>query len=191
MRTCSASRRPTRPCTAAGVNPIEYKQRRGIVPKDLPAILGSDIAGTVEDSRAEGFAAGDPVFGFARTGAYAELAATPAALLAGRPNGLDDVHAAALPVAGLTAWQGLFDHGGLQRGQTALIAGAAGGVGHLAVQFAKRAGARVIGTGSARNRDHVLGLGADEFVDYGAQDVATAVQGVDLAFDTVGGDTTA
>jgi NADPH:quinone reductase-like Zn-dependent oxidoreductase len=175
---------------AAAVNPIDWKFRSGRVPKDLPAVLGSDIAGTIESSRAEGFAVGDPVFGFARTGAYAELAATPATLLAGRPPELDAVHAAALPVAGLTAWQALFDHGELQSGQTVLVTGAAGGVGHLAVQFAKRAGARVIGTGSARNREHVLGLGADEFVDYGSQDVATAVSGVDLAFDTVGGDTT-
>ena len=93
-------------------------------------------------------------------------------------------------MAGLTAWQALFDRGGLQDGQTALIAGAAGGVGHFAVQFAKLAGARVIGTGSSRNRDFVLGLGADEYVDYTQQDVAEAVSGVDVAFDTVGGETT-
>jgi len=177
--------------SAAAVNPIDWKFRRGLVPKDLPAILGSDIAGRVETSRAEGFATGDPVFGFARSGAYAELAATPATVIASRPSELDPVHAAALPVAGLTAWQALFDHGGLQSGQTVLIAGAAGGVGHLAVQLAKRAGARVIGTASARNRDHVLALGADEFVDYGTQDVATAVSGVDLAFDAVGADSAA
>lgn len=77
---------------------------------------------------------------------------------------------------------------GLERSQTVLIAGAAGGVGHLAVQFAKRAGARVIGTASARNRDHVLGLGADQFIDYTSEDVAAAATGVDVAFDTVGGD---
>src|SRR5207244_6117432 len=79
---------------------------------------------------------------------------------------------------------------GRERGQTVLIAGAAGGVGHLAVQFAKLAGARVIGTGSSRNRDFVLGLGADEYVDYTQQDVGEAVSGVDVAFDTVGGETT-
>ena len=82
----------------------------------------------------------------------------------------DDITAvAALPVAGLTAWQALFDRGGLERGQTVLIAGAAGGVGHLAVQFGRHAGARVVGTGSARNRDFVLGLDADEFLDYTAR----------------------
>ena len=90
-------------------------------------------------------------------------------------------------MSGLTAWQALFDRGGLEAGQTVLIAGGAGGVGHLAVQFAKVAGARVIATGSTRNRDFVLGLGADEYVDYTAQDVGQTVAGVDLAFDTVGG----
>lgn len=91
----------------------------------------------------------------------------------------------------MTAWQTLFDRGRLESGQTALIAGGAGGVGHLAVQFAKNvAGAKVIGTGSSRNRDFVLGLGADEYVDYTQQDVSEAVSGVDLALDTVGGDTT-
>src|SRR5207244_7795821 len=92
--------------------------------------------------------------------------------------------------AGMTAWQSVFDKGGLESGQTVLVAGAAGGVGHLAVQFAKVGGARVIGTGSSRNRDFVLGLGADEYVDYTQQDVGEAVSDVDVAFDTVGGDTT-
>jgi NADPH:quinone reductase-like Zn-dependent oxidoreductase len=177
--------------SAAAINPIDWKFRSGRVPKELPAILGSDIAGTVETSNAEGFAPGDPVFGFARSGAYAELAATPATRVASRPPELDPVDAAALPVAGLTAWQALFDSGGLQGGQTVLVAGAAGGVGHMAVQFAKRAGARVIGTGSAHSREYVLGLGADGFVDYGSEDMASVAAGVDVAFDTVGGDTTA
>jgi NADPH:quinone reductase-like Zn-dependent oxidoreductase len=93
-------------------------------------------------------------------------------------------------VAAQTAWQGLFDHGGLESGQSSLIAGGAGGVGHFAVQFAKHAGARVIGTGSSRNHDFVIGLGADGYVDYTEQDVAEAVSDVDVAFDTVGGETT-
>jgi NADPH:quinone reductase-like Zn-dependent oxidoreductase len=109
-------------------------------------------------------------------------------MIARKPEGLSHEQAAALPVAGLTAWQALFDRGGLERGQSALIAGASGGVGHLAVQFAKKvAGARTTGIGSTRNRDFVLGLGADEYVDYTQQDVAEAVSGVDLAFDAVGG----
>jgi NADPH:quinone reductase-like Zn-dependent oxidoreductase len=175
---------------AASVNPIDWKIRRGLRPKPLPAILGSDISGTVELSRADGFAEGDEVFGFASSGAYAEFATASTAVLAKKPAGVSFEQAAALPVAGLTAWQALFDRGGLQADQSALIAGAAGGVGHLAVQFARHAGAHAIGTGSARNRDFVLGLGATEYVDYTRQDVAKALSGVDVAFDTVGGATT-
>ena len=133
---------------------------------------------------------GDDVFGYVAGGGYAEFAIASADTIASKPAGLSHEQAAAIPVAGMTAWQALFDRGGLERGQTALIAGAAGGVGHLAVQFAKLAGARVIGTGSSRNRDFVLGIGADEYVDYTEQDVGQAVSGVDVAFDTVGGDTT-
>jgi NADPH:quinone reductase-like Zn-dependent oxidoreductase len=173
---------------ATSVNPADWKQRRS-EPK-LPAILGRDVSGTVEISRADGFAQGDDVFGNLRGGAYAEFVTTPAGVIAKKPADLSHEQAAALPVVGLTAWQALFDRGGLERGQTALIAGAAGGVGHLAVQFAKLAGAQVIGTGSSRNRDFVLGLGADDYVDYTEQDVAEAASGVDVGLDTVGGDTT-
>jgi NADPH:quinone reductase-like Zn-dependent oxidoreductase len=175
---------------AASVNPLDWKIRRGLRPRELPVVLGNDVSGTVESSRAEEFAAGDEVFGFAASGGYAEFATARAEAIVKKPDGVSHEQAAALPVAGLTAWQALFDRGGLQRGQTALIAGAAGGVGHLAVQFATHAGACAIGTGSARNRDFVLGLGAAEFVDYTSQDVAATVSGVDVAFDTVGGDTT-
>jgi NADPH:quinone reductase-like Zn-dependent oxidoreductase len=104
-----------------------------------------------------------------------------------RPAALSDEQAAALPVAGLTAWQALFDRGELRRGQSVLVAGAAGGVGHLAVQFAKVAGADVIGTGSGRNRDFVLGLGADVYLDYASEDPAQLQRQVDVVFDTVGG----
>jgi NADPH:quinone reductase-like Zn-dependent oxidoreductase len=176
---------------AASVNPIDWKCRRGLVSKPLPAVLGSDVSGTVETSRADGFAAGDQVFGISASGGYAEYSTASAAMIAKKPEDVSHEQAAAIPVAGLTAWQALFDRAGLQSGQTALVAGAAGGVGHFAVQFAKLAGARAIGTGSTRNRDFVLGLGADEYVDYTQQDVGEAVSGADVAFDTVGGDTTA
>jgi NADPH:quinone reductase-like Zn-dependent oxidoreductase len=175
---------------AASVNPTDWKARRGLSETRLPAVLGRDVSGTVEVSRADGFAEGDDAFGYVAGGGYAEFALASADTIARKPAGLTHEQAAALPVAGMTAWQALFDRGAIERGQTALIAGAAGGVGHLAVQFAKLAGARVIGTGSSRNRDFVLGLGADEYVDYTQQDVGQAVSGVDLAFDTVGGDTT-
>jgi NADPH:quinone reductase-like Zn-dependent oxidoreductase len=176
---------------AASINPIEWKYRGGLIPKELPAVLGSDVSGTVEVSRADGFAAGEEVFGLAASGAYAEFAATPAAMIARKPAGISHEQAAALPVASTTAWQALFDRAGLEAGQSILISGAAGGVGHMAVQFAKRiAGARTIGIGSPRNREFVLGLGADEYVDYTQQDVADAVSGVDVAFDAVGGELT-
>jgi NADPH:quinone reductase-like Zn-dependent oxidoreductase len=175
---------------AVSVNPIDWKYRRGLIPKQLPAVFGSDVSGIVEVSRAEGIEEGDEVFGIAASGGYAEFASTPAVLLAHKPAGVSHEQAAAIPVGGLTAWQALFDRGGLERGQSVLIAGAAGGVGHFAVQFAKHAGARAIGTGSARNREFVLGLGAERFVDYTSQDVGASVTGVDVAFDTVGGETT-
>jgi NADPH:quinone reductase-like Zn-dependent oxidoreductase len=175
---------------AASVNPIDWKIRRGFVPRELPAVLGQDVSGTVELSRAQGYAAGDDVFGFAKSGGYAELALASVDAIAKKPAGLSHEQAAAIPVGGLTAWQALFDRGGLTRDQTALIAGAAGGVGHFAVQFAKRAGAHVIGIGSSRNRDFVLGLGADEYIDYTRQDVREAGSRVDVALDTVGGETT-
>jgi NADPH:quinone reductase-like Zn-dependent oxidoreductase len=173
---------------AASVNPIDWKYRRGYADKAVPAVLGQDAAGTVEVSRADGYAEGDEVFGFVSSGGYAELATASAGAVARKPDGVSSEQAAAIPVAGITAWQALFDRGGLQSGQTALVAGAAGGVGHFAVQFAKQAGARVVGTGSTRNREFVLGLGADDYVDYTEQDVADVVSGVDVALDTVGGD---
>jgi NADPH:quinone reductase-like Zn-dependent oxidoreductase len=175
---------------AASVNPADWKARRGLREMPLPAVLGYDVSGTVEVSRSATFAEGDEVFGRPASGGYAEFATASADAIARKPAGVSHEQAAAIPVAGMTAWQALFDRGGLESGQTALIAGAAGGVGHLAVQFAKNAGARVIGTGSSRNRDFVLGLGADEYVDYTEQDVGEAVSGVDVAFDTVGGETT-
>src|SRR5437763_5093281 len=175
---------------AASVNPVDWKQRRSLAPEDLPKVLGRDVAGAVELSRADGFADGEEVFGVAATGGYAEYTSSPAGVLAKKPAEVSDEQAAAIPIAGITAWQSLFDVGGLERGQTILIAGAAGGVGHFAVQFAKHAGARVIGVGSSRNRDFVVGLGADEYVDYTEQDVAQSVSEVDVAVDTVGGETT-
>ena len=175
---------------AASVNPADWKFRRGYMEASLPAIPGYDGSGTVEESNDDRFSPGDDVFGNIRS-TYAEYTAAPADVIAKMPDGLSHEQAAAIPVAGLTAWQPLFDKGGLERGQTALIAGAAGGVGHFAVQLAHLAGAHVIGTGSSANRDFVLGLGADEYVDYTQQDVSEAVSDVDVALDTVGGDVTA
>jgi NADPH:quinone reductase-like Zn-dependent oxidoreductase len=175
---------------AASVNPVDWKYQRGHAETDLPIAPGRDVAGTVEASRVDAFAEGDAVLASVPRGGYAEYAVASALATALKPDALTWKQAAALPVTGMTAWQALFDRGGLEAGQTVLIAGAAGGVGHLAVQFAKVAGARVIGTGSSRNRDYVLGLGAAQYVDYTEQDVAETVSDVDLALDTVGGGTT-
>jgi NADPH:quinone reductase-like Zn-dependent oxidoreductase len=175
----------------ASVNPIDWKFRSGMIPKPLPAILGNDMAGVVEASRVTGIEPGQAVLGIASAGSYAELASTPGQLVAPMPDGLDYVHAAALPVAAMTAWQALFDRGGLKEGQSVLIAGAAGGVGHLAVQLARRAGARTIALGSPRNRDFLTQLGATDYVDYTSEDVAGAVSDVDVVFDTVGGELSA
>ena len=174
----------------AALNPIEYKQRRGTSNKELPAILGSDFSGVVERSLAPELAEGTEVFGFAASGAYAELAVTPAAIVAEKPAGISHDQAAALPVAAMTAYQALFDRGRLEGGQRVLIGGASGGVGGFAVQLAKRAGAHVIGLGSASNRDYVRSLGATDYVDYTSEDVTKVVGDVDLAFDAVGGATT-
>ena len=175
---------------AASVNPIDWKRRRGERTLEVPAVLGRDVSGTVAVSRAAGYAEGDAVFGTADTGGYAEYTASPADQIARKPDAITHEQAAAIPVAGLTAWQGVVDHGGLTAGETALVAGAAGGVGHFAVQFARHAGARTIGTGSTANRDFVLGLGVDQYVDYTREGETDAVTGVDLAYDTVGGETT-
>ena len=176
---------------AASVNPVDWKYRRGLASAPLPKVLGVDVSGTVETSRADDFADGDQVFGTSASGGYAEYSTASAAEIAKKPENVSHEQAAAIPASGLTAWQALFDRGGLQRGQTALVAGGGGGVGHFAVQFAKVADARAIATGSTRSRDFVLGLGADEFVDYTQEDVGAAVHDADVALDTVGGDTTA
>ena len=175
----------------ASVNPIDWKIRRGVRETAMPKILGNDGSGVVEVSRAEGFVAGEEVFGIVPSGGYAQFATAGAGTIAKKPAGLSHAQAACLPVAGMTAWQALFDQGGLQAGQRALIAGGAGGVGHLAVQLAKNAGAHTIATGSARNREFILGLGADEYIDYTSQDVSEVAKDVDVAFDAVGGQTTA
>jgi NADPH:quinone reductase-like Zn-dependent oxidoreductase len=102
---------------AASVNAIDWKYRRGFVDRRLPAVLGNDVSGTVEASRAEDFAEGDEVFGFAASGGYAELATASAAAIAKKPAAVSHEQAAAIPLAGLTAWQALFDSAGLERGR--------------------------------------------------------------------------
>ena len=159
---------------AAGVNPVigDFGREAFRERIRLPLILGRDIAGVVQSVglRVTGFVAGEAVFAFAAShgGGYAEYAVVNGQEAARKPRTLDYAQAAGVPLAATTAWQGLFDYGGLSKGQSVLIYGAAGGVGGFAVQFGKATGARVIGTASADHLDYVRDLGADEVVDYQA-----------------------
>ncbi|HEY4289387.1 MAG TPA: NADP-dependent oxidoreductase [Puia sp.] len=182
---------------AISINPVDVKTRQGKGRAGLfkevdPKILGWDVSGIVKESRSLQFEEGDAVFGmvnFPGVGAgYAEYVAAPADQLALKPADVGHPEAAAACLAALTAWQAFADFGKLRSGQRILIHAAAGGVGHFAVQIAKYIGAYVIGTASAENREFVLGLGADEHIDYKSQDVSAAVHGVDFVLDTIGGD---
>ncbi|HMG43640.1 MAG TPA: NADP-dependent oxidoreductase [Acidimicrobiales bacterium] len=158
-----------------------------------PTVPGHEVAGVVAALGwgTTGFSVGDEVFGLSdpfRDGAAAEYLAIEARNLALKPATVDFVGAAALPQAGLTAWQALCVHGRLNAGQTVLVHGAAGGVGSLAVQLARALGAKAIGTGRASARDLVLSLGAVRFVDLDAEPFESVVRGVDVVFDTIGGD---
>ena len=182
---------------ACSVNPIDWKFRagygRGWMSHQLPLTLGAEIAGVVAGLGADvtGYNIGDEIYAYpslARCGGYAEYATVLPSETALKPQTLDFVEAAALPVGVLTAWQA-YDMGGLQAGQKVLIHAAAGGVGSLAVQVAKLRGAHVIGTASARNADFLRELGADETIDYRTTDFAQALHDVDMVFDLIGGAT--
>jgi NADPH:quinone reductase-like Zn-dependent oxidoreductase len=183
---------------AAAVNPVDVWVREGrlkeLLKHELPLVLGWDASGVIE-AVGEGvskFNVGDAVFarsGTARQGTYAEYAVIHEREAAFKPQTLDHIRAAAVPLAALTAWQALFEAGKLYEGQTVLIHGAAGGVGHFAVQFARRAGARVLATASARNQEFVSRLGADKVIDYEAARFEEAAGDVDIVLDTVGGET--
>ena len=179
---------------AAGVNPVDWKIRDGAGQRmgmTLPIVLGSEIAGTVEQV-GEGvynLRVGDAVFGIIKSGGFAEYALANAGDLALKPTSLDFVHAAAVPLGALTAWQAMFDAAGLTQGQRILITSTSGGVGSLAVQLAKDKGAHVTGLASERNEAFVRGLGVDEFVDYKTRAFEEVIKDMDVVFDTVGGDT--
>ncbi|GIE29335.1 NADPH:quinone reductase [Actinoplanes italicus] len=179
---------------AAGLNPVDVKSRaHGGFLGQPPFVLGWDVSGVVEEVGigVTLFTPGDEVFGmpwFPRpAGAYAEYVTAPARHFAAKPAGLDHVHAAGLPLAGLTAWQALVDRAEVLPGQRVLIHAAAGGVGHLAVQIAKARGAYVIGTARAGKHELLRELGADEVVDYTAVDFTEAVEPVDVVIDPIGG----
>jgi NADPH:quinone reductase-like Zn-dependent oxidoreductase len=179
---------------AATVNGADWKVRVGQYKQSkFPFALGRDFSGVIS-AIGEGVTdlkVGDEVFGVCEAGqegAYAEKIAVKAAIVAKKPAGLSHANAAALALTGLTALSAVEDTLKLQPGETILIHGGAGGVAGFAIQLAKHIGARVITTASAANHDYVRGLGADEIIDYNAEDFTAVVTGCDAVFDTVGGD---
>lgn len=181
---------------AVGLNPIEAVIRSGAFALlgPPPFVLGWDISGVVEEvvPGTSRFRVGDEVYGmpfFPRAAnGYAEYVAAPSRQLALKPRNLDHMHAAALPLVGLTAWQSLVDIAKIASGQRVLIHGGGGGVGHVAIQIAKALGAHVIATASSTKREFVESLGADEVIDYRRHDFADEVQQVDAVLDVIGGE---
>jgi NADPH:quinone reductase-like Zn-dependent oxidoreductase len=181
---------------AAGVGPWDALIRSGksVLPQRLPLTLGSDLSGVVYSvgPGVEGFEIGDEVFGVTNerfTGAYAEYAVAKAGLIARKPKSLNHAHAASVPVVAVTAWQMVFDFTRLSSGQSVLVHGGAGNVGGYAVQLAKRVGALVIATASAKNATYARSLGADGVIDYRATRFEERVKDLDAVIDTVGGET--
>jgi NADPH:quinone reductase-like Zn-dependent oxidoreductase len=179
---------------ASGVNPVDWKIRKGAHGGNsvFPKILGWDFSGVVEQlgDRVHQWKKGDAVFGrpdISRNGTYAEYVAVKASEIARKPTSINHQAAAGVALAGLTAWQGLFEHGQLQPNQRVLIHGAAGGVGVFAVQFAKWKGAYVIGTASDKNVAFLEELGIDEVIDYQKEDFSRVVKDIHLVLDTLGG----
>ena len=182
---------------AASVNPVDFKIRSGKYPAvkedRLPYALGRDVSGVVEQCGAQAtqYKIGDEVFGIVGIGGggYAEKVTLDQRAITRKPPSLDHVHAAAIPLAGQTAWQGLFRHGGLKPGQSVLIHGGSGGVGHFAIQFAKAKGARVLTTVSTANVEFAKSLGADVVIDYKTQRFEDHASNLDMVFDLIGGET--
>lgn len=182
---------------AASVNPVDWKIRNGGYPAvketDLPMVPGRDMAGEVVglgDSVGK-FSVGDQVYAFldVKHGGYEEYVAVQESELALKPKSINMTEAAAVPLAAITAWQGLFDHGAVRAGQRVLIHGGAGGVGHFAVQFAKARGAWVATTVSAADLDFASSLGADQVIDYKAERFEDVLEPVDMVFDLISGET--
>jgi NADPH:quinone reductase-like Zn-dependent oxidoreductase len=180
---------------AAGVNGIDWKVRAGYVrdafPLQLPAVLGIELAGVVEavGPGASRFHVGDRVMGpLGGLGAYADFVTVNEANLSLTPEGLDDVHAAAIPIAAVAAWQSLHHAGPIRSGQRVLIHGAAGGLGGYAVQYAKRAGAEVFATAATAHVDYVRSLGADHVIDYQTERFEDIARNIELVLDYVGGE---
>ena len=184
---------------AASINPVDFKIRNGQYPAvkedRLPYTLGRDVSGIVEKCGAQAtrFKIGDEVLGIVGIsgGGYAEKAVLDQPVLARKPPMIDHAHAAAIPLAGTTAWQGLFRYGQLKSGQSVLIHGGSGGVGHFAIQFAKTKGARVLTTVSTNHIDFARSLGADVVIDYKTQRFEEHARDLDMVFDLIDGETRA
>ena len=181
---------------AASVNPVDYKMRSGdykLVGMQTPLTLGCDISGVVESvgRGVSGVQVGDEVYALLdhNHGGYAEYAVAKREGVATKPAAIDHIHAAAVPLAATTAWQGLFDHGRLAAGERVLIHGAGGGVGHFAVHLAKDRGAYVIATAREEDRELLQQLGADEVIDYKSERFEDHVRDIDLVLDLVAGET--
>lgn len=186
----------------AAVNPVDCKIRQGqlkdVFPNAFPLILGWDASGTISAIGAyvEDYKIGDEVLGYCRQsevkwGTYAEYTCAPINAIALKPPSITFAQAAAMPIAALTAWQALFEQAQIQKGQSILIQGGAGGVGSFAIQFAKQAGAYIYTTASQNNHDYVKSLGADVAIDYRQENVEKKLkelepQGVDIVLDLVG-----
>ncbi|GGS37305.1 NADPH:quinone reductase [Actinokineospora fastidiosa] len=184
---------------AAGVNPVDWKIRAGVFPPGAlgphPFVQGWDVAGVVDAGpRVTRFQPGDEVLGLLwfprRAGAYGEYVTAPARQFVRKPEAMTMVEAAALPMAGLTAWQTLVDVAGIGAGDRVLITAAAGGVGHLAAQIARARGAIVTGTARTAKHAFLADVGVDEAIDYTLVDVGRTVRDQDVVLDLLGGDTT-
>ena len=182
---------------ATSINPIDWKLREGYLkqmfPWSFPIILGWDVAGEIVEvgQKVKDYHVGDRIFARPETtrfGTYADYTIVDTNLLAPLPESIAFTDAAAVPLAGLTALQALFDHGSLKAGEKVLIHAGAGGVGTYAIQLAKNAGAYVITTASPRNHELVKKLGADEVIDYHTTDFEEVLTDIDLVFDTMGGE---
>ncbi|MCD7033541.1 NADP-dependent oxidoreductase [Metabacillus sp. GX 13764] len=182
---------------ATSINPIDWKLREGylkdMMPFEFPIILGWDAAGIIEKTgkNVNSFKEGDAIFARPETtnrGTYAEYTIIDEHLLAKKPESISFEDAASVPLAGMTAWQCLFDFGNVQEGDKVLIHAGSGGVGSYAIQFAKHKGAYVITTASGKNTDYVKSLGADKVINYKEQDFEKEVSDLDFVLDAMGGE---
>ncbi|QHT48244.1 NADP-dependent oxidoreductase [Bacillus sp. SB49] len=182
---------------ATSINPIDWKLREGYLKEmldfDFPIILGWDVAGIIKETGEDvrGFKTGDRVFArpdTTRLGTYAEYTTVDEHLLAHLPDGIGFEEAAAVPLAGLTAWQCLVDFADIKEGDKVLVHAGSGGVGHYAVQIAKKMGAYVAATASGKNKDWVKKLGVDRFINYKEEDFSEVLHDFDIVVDTLGGE---